>query len=260
MIYLSRQGTRIGPRDMEINIPRAVASAGLTLSTIYVLTPPNVFATDPVSSASSVNFHDDSSRSPALRLTQKLNRVAQSRLTTGVAMFTTTGLAIFPLLLTLVTQPWSKADWDFVDIGSAAIVLLGCTLRVAAFRGLGAGFTFTIQTWPDQKLVKNGIYSWMRHPAYAGWYCIFLGYPLFHRKAFEFATSRLMDKVARLVNIDSMRRYGTYVAWAMMAAYTTFWWDANNKRMVMEENVLGEKFPDYKAYSTRVKRVIPYFW
>ena len=55
---------------MEINIPRAIASAGLTLSTIYVLTPPNIFATDPVSSASSVNFHDDSSQSPALRLTQ----------------------------------------------------------------------------------------------------------------------------------------------------------------------------------------------
>jgi protein-S-isoprenylcysteine O-methyltransferase Ste14 len=233
---------------MDINIPRAIASAGLALSTFYVLTPPNVFATDPVSSASSVNFHDDSSRSPALRLTQRLNRVAQSRLTTGLAMFTTTGLAIFPLLSTLVTQPWSMADWDFVDIGSAAIVVLGCTLRVAAFRGLGTGFTFAIQTWPDQ--------NWSQMAFILGWYCIFLGYPLFHRKA----TSRLMDKVAGQVNIGSLGRYGTYVAWAMMAAYTAFWWDANNKRMLMEESVLGQKFPDDKAYSTRVKRVIPYVW
>jgi protein-S-isoprenylcysteine O-methyltransferase Ste14 len=69
-----------------------------------------------------------------------------------------------------------------------------------------------------------------------------------------------MDKVAGLVDIDSLGTYGRYVAWAMMAAYTAFWWDANNKRMLMEENVLGQKFPDYKAYSTRVKRVIPYIW
>ena len=69
-----------------------------------------------------------------------------------------------------------------------------------------------------------------------------------------------MNQVAGLVNINSLERYGTYVAWAVMAAYTAFWWDANNTRMLMEENVLGQKFPDYKAYSTRVKRVIPYVW
>jgi len=243
-----------------MNIPRAVASVGLTLSTIYVLTPPNILPTDPISSASSVNFHDDSSQSPALRLTQKLSRVAQSRLSTGLAMFTTTGLALFPFLSSLVTQPSSMLAWDFVDIGSAVIVVLGCALRVAAFRGLGAGFTFTIQTWPDQKLVTNGIYSWIKHPAYAGWYCIFLGYPLFHRKPVELASSTLIDQVAALLKIESFGRYSTYVAWTMMVAYTAFWWDANNKRMLMEEKVLTERFPEYDAYSTRVKRVIPYVW
>ena len=98
------------------------------------------------------------------------------------------------------------------------------------------------------------------HPAYAGWYCLFLGYPLFHRKGVEAAVSRIMDVTSSQFNIEWLAKYGTPVAWTVLVAFIGFWWDANNKRMETEETVLRDKFPEYESYSNRVKRVIPYLF
>jgi protein-S-isoprenylcysteine O-methyltransferase Ste14 len=256
---------------------RAIATAGLTLSTIYVLTPPNAFivpkkAAPTAETSDARKYHDDSSHSPGLAITQNLHRMIGSPTLTGVALYTSTGLAIWPLIQLIFPPSTPSTNLDLaVDIASATLATLGCVLRFAAFRGLGKGFTFTIQTWEDQKLVTDGIYSWVRHPAYAGWYLIFFGYPLFFRQSVEKGTTWALTKgvevlgkvLSKWIEVPEgiqVEKYGKYVAWGLLAVYTAVWWDANNKRMAVEEKVLEDKFPEYKDYEKKVKRVIPYVW
>jgi protein-S-isoprenylcysteine O-methyltransferase Ste14 len=44
----------------------------------------------------------------------------------------------------------------------------GIGLRLWSFRTLGRYFTFTVMTSPDQRVVTNGPYRFLRHPSYLG--------------------------------------------------------------------------------------------
>src|SRR5438105_9640221 len=57
---------------------------------------------------------------------------------------------------------------DLTFVGGAALALAGVGLRVWAIRILGKLFTFQVGIRPDHRIVRDGPYRWVRHPAYAG--------------------------------------------------------------------------------------------
>jgi len=67
---------------------------------------------------------------------------------------------------------------DLTFIGGAALALAGVVLRVGAIRTLGKFFTFQVGIRPDHRIVREGPYRWVRHPAYAGSVMTLLGVSL----------------------------------------------------------------------------------
>lgn len=57
----------------------------------------------------------------------------------------------------------------------AWLMFAGIALRYAAIRSLGRYFGNRITVLPDQRLVRRGIYRWLRHPSEAGLLAITLG-------------------------------------------------------------------------------------
>ncbi|TEB21791.1 hypothetical protein FA13DRAFT_1819314 [Coprinellus micaceus] len=55
-----------------------------------------------------------------------------------------------------------------------ALALLGTLIRVSAFSRLGHMFTYEMSVLKDHKLITNGPYAWVRHPAYTGVFLFFI--------------------------------------------------------------------------------------
>eukprot|EP01111_Echinosteliopsis_oligospora_P010480 TRINITY_DN3268_c0_g1_i1.p1 TRINITY_DN3268_c0_g1~~TRINITY_DN3268_c0_g1_i1.p1 ORF type:complete len:194 (+),score=28.85 TRINITY_DN3268_c0_g1_i1:25-582(+) len=58
------------------------------------------------------------------------------------------------------------------------IILLGYYVRYTAMRTLGKYFTRTLKTEQNQKVIQEGIYSYVRHPGYLGNAIVWLPYNL----------------------------------------------------------------------------------
>lgn len=55
-----------------------------------------------------------------------------------------------------------------------ALALLGTLIRVSAFSRLGHMFTYEMSVLKDHKLITDGPYAWVRHPAYTGVFLFFI--------------------------------------------------------------------------------------
>ena len=55
------------------------------------------------------------------------------------------------------------------------VACVGSVLRSAAYRQLGANFTFHLAVRREHKLVTTGLYSFVRHPSYTAAYLYMLG-------------------------------------------------------------------------------------
>ncbi|KAF5326287.1 hypothetical protein D9611_000463 [Ephemerocybe angulata] len=64
-----------------------------------------------------------------------------------------------------------------------ALAALGASIRLRAYRALGAMFTFEMAIKRDHRLVTSGPYAWVRHPGYTGLVCFVVGAGCCH--AFE---------------------------------------------------------------------------
>jgi len=60
-------------------------------------------------------------------------------------------------------------------IGGIVTAIFGLLLRVWAVRTLGRFFTFTVKLQDRHRVVSTGPYRLLRHPAYTGSLCTFLG-------------------------------------------------------------------------------------
>ena len=78
---------------------------------------------------------------------------------------------------TIAEHPWwlylwslTGDDLSFTPIRILGFVLLasGTYIRIACYRHLSRSFTFELSLQNDHKLVTNGPYAWVRHPAYTG--------------------------------------------------------------------------------------------
>jgi protein-S-isoprenylcysteine O-methyltransferase Ste14 len=60
-----------------------------------------------------------------------------------------------------------------------SLMLLGEGLRIAALRTLGRFFTMRVAVLEGHRVVRDGLYRWVRHPAYTGWFLLALGVGIF---------------------------------------------------------------------------------
>lgn len=109
------------------------------------------------------------------------------------------------------------------------VILFGIALRLSAIRTLGPFFLADVAFRHEHRLVDRGIYSLIRHPAYAGTLITYLGMGL------------------------------TLTSWASLAAMTVIPALAYAHRIRVEESALSETFGDeYTAYVRRTKQLIPF--
>jgi protein-S-isoprenylcysteine O-methyltransferase Ste14 len=111
------------------------------------------------------------------------------------------------------------------------IIMLGAVLRIWSIWTLGAYFTTSVQTSPDQEVITDGPYRVVRHPSY---------------------TALLMMAVGAGLVVGN---------WAGLAAITIGMLVPLVYRIHVEEDALGTELGDaYRSFASTRKRLIPGVW
>lgn len=115
----------------------------------------------------------------------------------------------------------------YVGLG---MVLLGMAIRFVAIATLKKNFSGRLRIRNDHTLIKNGIYHWVRHPAYLGAILLFLGIPVMASSILGFLVMFLL--VPYLLH-----------------------------RIKLEERMLIGRFgAEYEEYKEHSKRLIPFLY
>lgn len=137
----------------------------------------------------------------------------------------------------LIQWEWTTAGRPGTDLADMRTGLgfclmgLGLLIRAVAFRKLRPWFTTAVRPVADRRLVMDGPYRWVRHPAYSGAILYTIGTGLFLG--------------------------GTWSAGLL----TLFTLAAYVYRMNVEERFLSARFPaSYASYRRRTAKVIPFVW
>ncbi|WP_205739387.1 isoprenylcysteine carboxylmethyltransferase family protein [Halocella sp. SP3-1] len=117
----------------------------------------------------------------------------------------------------------------FLTILGTVLIVSGTIIRGIGIKALGKFFSRDVENWENQRIIKTGIYKYIRHPAYAGNILQIIGFPLVLNSYFSLILS--------LITISG------------------FLW-----RIKVEEEFLMKKFPEYKKYIKETKRIIPKIW
>ncbi len=118
-----------------------------------------------------------------------------------------------------------KEDYFYLII-SALGIIIGIT--TIFFNKIG-NFNIYPQIKPKAKFITSGPYSLVRHPMYLSLTLMMLGITLFN---FHYQTLAGLTLIVIVIS----------------------------KKALKEEKLLIEKFPEYRAYISRTKRVIPWTW
>lgn len=143
--------------------------------------------------------------------------------------------AQFPLLLLAYLIPgWTghEISADFFAMqryGSLALMSVGALLTFGGVVALGRWLTPFPQPLPKAQLRTGGAYALVRHPLYTGILIMTIGWSLYN------------NSLAGLL-FDAM----LFVFFDRKAAREEIW--------------LAEKFSGYRAYSSRVKKLIPWIY
>lgn len=120
------------------------------------------------------------------------------------------------------------AGSEVFPLAGIIVILLGLTVRWFAILTLRHQFTVDVSITKDHRIVRTGIYSYIRHPAYAGSLCSFLGLGLY-----------FANYLSLLVII--------------LPIYSAFFY-----RIRVEEKILAQTFGDeYISYCSSTKRLVP---
>ncbi len=126
------------------------------------------------------------------------------------------------------------ATWPFpfpraTAIGGVVLMIAGAALFLAAVLRLGPGLTPLPYPRESGRLVQSGAYAVVRHPMYTGGVFLGLGYGLWMRGWLTLA----------------------YVVLLFVFA------DVKSRR---EEAWLVEKYPEYRDYRRRVRKLVPFVY
>ena len=109
-----------------------------------------------------------------------------------------------------------------------AILTAGFLLRLTAILSLGRAFSVNVAIRSGQRVMKTGLYGWMRHPSYSGMLLMFFAIGFAERDWISLAIMLVVPTAALLYRIH------------------------------VEEIALREHFgEDYIAYSRETRRLIP---
>jgi protein-S-isoprenylcysteine O-methyltransferase Ste14 len=78
-----------------------------------------------------------------------------------------------------------------VLIAGIALFEAGGLLRIAAMRTLGRFFTMRVAVLGGHEVVRDGLYKYVRHPAYTGWFLLSVGLALIFGSAIGLAGATL---------------------------------------------------------------------
>lgn len=121
------------------------------------------------------------------------------------------------------------AQAPFLAVG-ATLVTGGVLLRLWAISTLGRFFTYQLAIAPDQRVVTEGPYRWVRHPSYTGLLVSCLG-------------AGVSGNVASLVAVLAMSTYGLA------------------RRIRVEEQALLDALGEpYRRFLATRKRLVPGIW
>lgn len=169
----------------------------------------------------------------AIKQTAKMSRKeasVQDRGSKGILIgLQWTGIALNFLLAGLFQA--AALSWHRTALFSigVALILLGVALRWYSIGILGRYFTRDVAVSADQKVVQNGPYRYIRHPAYSGTFLTMLGVGL--------ATTNWASLIALLVCVFLGHMY----------------------RVSIEEQALSQTIGQpYIEYMRRTRRFIPF--
>jgi protein-S-isoprenylcysteine O-methyltransferase Ste14 len=123
----------------------------------------------------------------------------------------------------------SGVNLIFMGVG-VGMILSGLIIRIVAIGTLKKNFSSRLRIREGHTLVTNGIYHWIRHPAYLGLIMLILGIPVFLSSVLGFLVMLLI--VPLLLH-----------------------------RIKLEEAMLVGRFGDeYRNYVKLTKKLIPYLY
>lgn len=135
-------------------------------------------------------------------------------------------VAIAGTFMTLAVAAWPQADTPpAVRLVATIIIIAGTILSTACLVWLGRSFSIDAQA---RRLVTAGPYSIVRHPLYVAEAVTFVGLALKNMSVWSFS----------IIAINLAFQY----------------W-----RILNEERVLQQAFPEYEAYARSVPRLVPFF-
>jgi len=121
-------------------------------------------------------------------------------------------------------------NFEIPNVIGVALITIGYVIRRIARKTLGKYYSHALRILKDHKLIKHGIYKYIRHPAYLGAILIWLGIPLTLSSA-----------------------HGLILMTLLIPCYIY--------RIKIEEKLLIRKFgEEYINYMKTSKRLIPYIW
>lgn len=141
----------------------------------------------------------------------------------------------FPLLLLAYLIPgWTAHEighdlYNYQSFGSLALIAMGGVLTFSGVVSLGRWLTPFPQPLPKSQLRTGGAYALVRHPLYTGILIMTVGWSLYNNSFIG-----LMFDAVLFVFFD--------------------------RKASREEIWLTQKFSEYAAYSSRVKKLIPWVY
>jgi len=110
-----------------------------------------------------------------------------------------------------------------------ALGIIGLMIRFEALRELGTNFSEEISVKKDQRLIKNKLYKYIRHPAYLGDIIFAISLPL-------------------VLNVRYSLLFVFFVLFALFL------------RIYFEEKFLSKNFPEYSKYMIKTKKLLPWLF
>lgn len=126
----------------------------------------------------------------------------------------------------LGTAPLPFTNMVMLIVG-LLMLIAGMAIRLVAIATLKSNFSGLLRIREGHTLVTNGIYHWVRHPAYLGAILLFLAFPV------------MLSSILGLLVMSLLIPYLLH-------------------RMTLEEKMLVERFgAEYEEYMRQSKRLIP---